>query len=586
MSHHLLRPIFTENEPLDGRMVRGPKRHFSQDFVSSQPFGELDRLFLMSPAAETQVGPAVRRVTDEQLHTLVLRAWEAINTERDLRGVLAAVSQVLVPVVPFDGVALVVSEVASQAEDEWCRTYAFHVVNSPNEARTAEEMWRAHAANPPPLRAKVPYEGSDLQRAHNAGLPYACNDLLEKQAWLPHEFRLGAVGVRTYAACPLQVRGQAVGVALFCRGTAAPFASQDLRVLADVSRPLAVAIANALANEEINRLKEQLEAENISLRSRLGDTAWLDGIVGNSSALRQTLEAVKQVATTDATVLVTGETGTGKELIARAIHCSSPRARGPLVMVNCSAIPETLLASELFGHERGAFTGAVERRKGRFEQAHGGTLFLDEVAEMPLETQVLLLRVLQQREFERLGGGETLRVDVRIVAATNRNLTEDVQAGRFRGDLYYRLNVFPLRLPPLRERPEDIPLLAAHFAAKHGERFGRAINRIDRRSMKLLESHHWPGNVRELENVIERAIILSRDGALRIERDAIPNGNLTGNINERLRAQERDASETALRASRGRVSGPNGAARALGLPPSTLDLRIKSLGIDKFQYRK
>ena len=198
----------------------------------------------------------------------------------------------------------------------------------------------------------------------------------------------------------------------------------------------------------------------------------------------------------------------------------------------------------------------------------------------------MLLRVLQEREFERLGGGDTIQVDVRIVAAANRDLMEDVRAGRFRSDLYYRLNVFPLRLPPLRERPEDIPLLAAHFAAKHGERFGRAINRIDRRSMKLLEGGAWPGNVRELENVIERAIILSRGGVLRVDRDTLPHPNLTGNMDERLQAQEREAIETALRASRGRISGPNGAARALGLAPSTLELRIKSLGIDKFQYRR
>jgi formate hydrogenlyase transcriptional activator len=586
MSHHLLLPIFTENERLDGRMVRGPKRHFSQDFVSSQPFGEIDRIFLMSPEAQTQVGPAVRRVTDEQLHTLVLRAWEAINTERDLRGVLAAVGQVLVPVVPFDGVALVVSEIASPSEDEWCRTYAFHVVNSPNETRTAEEMWRAHAANPPPLRAKVPYEGSDLQRAHNAGLPYACNDLWEKQVWLPHEFRLGAVGVRTYAACPLQVRGQAVGVALFCRGTAAGFTSQDLRVLADVSRPLAVAIANALANKEINRLKEQLEAENISLRCQLGQAPWLEGIVGSSTTLRRALETVEQVAPTDATVLITGETGTGKELIARAIHRRSPRGRGPLVMVNCSAIPETLLASELFGHERGAFTGAVERRKGRFEQAHGGTLFLDEIGEMPPETQVILLRVLQEREFERLGGRDTLRVDVRILAGTNRDLAEHVRAGRFRDDLYYRLNVFPIRMPPLRERREDIPLLVAHFAEKHGRRHGRSIARIDRRTLTLLESYEWPGNVRELENMIERAVILSRNGILRVNREMLPDAGVAPNMETSLQAREKEMIESALRESRGRVAGLNGAAKRLGMAPSTLEFRIRRLGIDRFLHRR
>jgi formate hydrogenlyase transcriptional activator len=359
-----------------------------------------------------------------------------------------------------------------------------------------------------------------------------------------------------------------------------------MKILVDVSRAIAVAVANALANDEIARLRDQLEAENVALRDQLNRITKFEEIVGDSPSLRRALESVEQVAATDATVLISGETGTGKELIARAIHQRSHRSKGPLVKFNCAAIPETLLASELFGHERGAFTGAIERRKGRFEQAQGGTLFLDEIGELPPELQVMLLRVLQEREFERLGGDDTIHVDVRIVAATNRDLMEDVRAGRFRSDLYYRLNVFPLRLPPLRERPEDIPLLAAHFAAKHGERFGRPINRIDRRSMKLLEGGAWPGNVRELENVIERAIILSRDGVLRVERDALPHANLLGNMDERLRAQEREAIETALRASRGRISGPNGAARALGLAPSTLDLRIKSLGIDKFQYRR
>jgi formate hydrogenlyase transcriptional activator len=283
--------------------------------------------------------------------------------------------------------------------------------------------------------------------------------------------------------------------------------------------------------------------------------------------------------------MITGETGTGKELIARALHRRSPRAHGPLIMVNCSAIPETLLASELFGHERGAFTGAFERRKGRFEQAHGGTLFLDEVAEMPLETQVVLLRVLQEHQFERLGGGKTMRVDVRIVAATNRDLTEHVRAGRFRNDLCYRLNVFPIRMPPLRERREDIPLLVEHFAAKHGAHLGRPITRIDRRTLKLLESYDWPGNVRELENIVERAVILSRNGTLRIEREALPGAVLTVDMDARLQSGEREMIESALKASSGRVAGPSGAAKRLGLAPSTLDYRIKRFGIDKFRYR-
>jgi len=543
------------------------------------------------PTTDSAKRPAKRPngiepVTERQRHSLVLRAWEVINSERELQGVIEAVAEVLVPVVPFFGIAIIAPEARQGAP------WAMHVVG---ESKCKDEsiddlverMRSIYPAHPRMAEKKlIPFEGSELDEVKSASQPYICNDLLAKEAWFPHEFKLGAVGIRAYTSIPLQARGRGIGVLVFSRIKPDPFTPDQMTILIDVSRAIAVAVANALANEEIARLRDQLEAENVALRDQLSRITKFEEIVGDSPSLRRALEAVGQVAATDATVLIAGETGTGKELIARAIHQRSHRAQGPLVKFNCAAIPETLLASELFGHERGAFTGAIERRKGRFEQAHGGTLFLDEIGELPPELQVMLLRVLQEREFERLGGSDPIRVDVRIIAATNRDLMEDVQAGRFRGDLYYRLNVFPLRLPPLRERPEDIPLLAAHFAAKHGERFGRAINRIDRRSMKLLESHHWPGNVRELENVIERAIILSRDDALRIERDALPHGNLTGNINEKLRAQEREAIETALRASRGRISGPNGAARALGLAPSTLDLRIKSLGIDKFQYRR
>jgi len=523
---------------------------------------------------------------ERRRHSLVLQAWEAINSERELDGVLAAVAKVIVPVVPFFGVAIIAPEARQGAP------WAMHVVDEPkfedeSVDDVTERMRGKYAAHPHMAEKKlVPYAGSELEEVKKSSQPYICNDLLKKDEWFPHEFKLGAVGIRAYTSIPLLARGKGIGVLVFSRRKPDPFTPEQMAILVDVSRAIAVAVANALANEEISRLRDQLEAENVALRDQLSRVTKFEEIVGDSPSLRRALESVEQVAATDATVLISGETGTGKELIARAIHQRSHRAKGPLVKFNCAAIPDTLLASELFGHERGAFTGAIERRKGRFEQAHGGTLFLDEIGELPPELQVMLLRVLQEREFERLGGSDAIRVDVRIVAATNRDLMEDVRAGRFRSDLYYRLNVFPLRLPPLRERPEDIPLLAAHFAAKHGERFGRAINRIDRRSMKLLEGAAWPGNVRELENVIERAIILSRDGVLRVERDALPHANLTGNMDERLRAQEREAIETALRASRGRVSGPNGAARALGLAPSTLDLRIKSLGIDKFQYRR
>jgi formate hydrogenlyase transcriptional activator len=382
------------------------------------------------------------------------------------------------------------------------------------------------------------------------------------------------------------MRGEVLGVAAFVRLKQRGFPPAELAILKDVSRALSIATANALANEQIRKLREQLEAENISLREQLGQAPWFEEILAHSAELKRVLDTVEQVAATDATVLVTGETGTGKELIARAIHRRSARARGPLVKVNCAAIPPTLLASELFGHERGAFSGAVERRKGRFEQAHGGTLFLDEIGELPQEMQVLLLRVLQEREFERLGGTQTLQVDVRLVAATNRDLAEDVRGGRFRSDLYYRLNVFPVHVPPLRDRAEDIPPLVAHFAEKYGERFGRKISRIDRNTMDVLQAHRWPGNVRELENTIERAVILSRNGTLSIDAGMLHGAAAETIAEDSASSEERSAIEAALKDSRGKVSGETGAAKRVGVPASTLEFRIKKLGIDKLRYRR
>jgi formate hydrogenlyase transcriptional activator len=383
----------------------------------------------------------------------------------------------------------------------------------------------------------------------------------------------------------MKVRGRLIGTAVFSRRTALEFDQDQLSLLSDASRALSVAVANALANEEIRVLRDQLETENVELRAKLGQAPWFEEIVGESPALRRVLESVEQVAPGDTTVLLTGETGSGKELIARAIHRRSPRSKGPLVTVHCAAIPNTLLASELFGHERGAFTGAADRRKGGFEKAHGGTLFLDEIGELPPDAQVMLLRVLQEREFERLGGGETVQVDARVVAATNRDLSAEVRAGRFRDDLYYRLNVFPIRIPPLRERLDDLGSLAARLAAKHAGGLGKTVKRIEKKSLRFLESHDWPGNVRELENVVERAVILSRHGTLHIERDFLGSMTQKGNVDQHMRNEERKAIESALRLSRGRISGPNGAASRLGLPASTLEFRIKRLGIDKFAFR-
>ena len=514
----------------------------------------------------------------------MLSAWEAVSTERHLHGVLDAVANVLVPVVPFESVGIVAMN--GPTHD----LYALHVVGKPYlDNETLQQFLERISSGDRyqgPRKPVQPYDGEAMRREREAGVAYACADLLAKDAWYEHEFPLAAGGVRAYVALPLRVRGGLVGSAVFTRVRPIAFSPEDIATLQDISPALAVAVSNALSNEEIRGLRDQLEAENIALRTQLGQAPWFEGVVGDSPALRRVLEAVEQVAPTDATVLITGETGTGKELIARAIHRRSPRAHGPLVKINCSAIPETLLASELFGHERGAFTGAAERRKGRFEQAHGGTLFLDEIAEMPSEAQVMLLRVLQEREFERIGGGNTVRVDVRVVAATNRALDERVRTGAFRSDLFYRLNVFPLQVPPLRERPEDIAPLAAFFAARYGERFGRPIARMDARSLDLLNAYSWPGNVRELENVVERAVILSRNGILRVHSAMLSGAQVEGDIGEHLRGKEREAIETALRAARGRIAGSDGAARRLGLPASTLEFRIKRLGIDKFRYRK
>jgi formate hydrogenlyase transcriptional activator len=541
--------------------------------------------------SETSNAP-VRASLEAQRSALLLRTWEAISAERELPGVLAALADVLVPVVPFDAISIVdfaTFGTTNRAADNHAqhRLFALHIVNFPQlEGETSEELAKRTKQLWEPLpevRPLIPYPPADER--WQAGEPYACDDLLQRDGWYEHEFHMAKTGVRSYASVPLVSRGQVIGVAAFPRGKPRAFPREELSILRDVSHALSIAVANALANEEIRKLREQLEAENISLRAQLGQAPWFEEILAHSTVLKRVLDTVEQVATTDATVLITGETGTGKELIARAIHRRSARASGPLVKVNCAAIPDTLLASELFGHERGAFSGAVERRKGRFEQAHGGTLFLDEIGELPLDMQVLLLRVLQEREFERLGGTQTLQVDVRLVAATNRDLTEDVRAGRFRSDLYYRLNVFPVHVPALRERPEDIPPLVVHFAGKYGARFGRKISRIDRRTLDLLQSHSWPGNVRELENTVERAVILARNGALSIDADMLRGAAAEGRADQQRRSQEREEIEGALSVSRGKIAGENGAAKKLGLPASTLEFRIKKLGIDKFRHR-
>jgi PAS domain S-box-containing protein len=348
------------------------------------------------------------------------------------------------------------------------------------------------------------------------------------------------------------------------------------------------------AEAEIRALKDQLYKENLALRDEVDRASMFEEIVGTSKPLKAVLSQIARVAPADTTVLITGETGTGKELIARAVHKRSPRSGRAFVSVNCAAIPRDLIASELFGHEKGAFTGAMQRRLGRFEMADGGTIFLDEVGELSPDTQVALLRVLQEREFERVGGGQTIRVNVRVIAATNRDLQAAVANGTFRQDLFYRLNVFPIEVPPLRERKDDILMLVEYFAQRYATRAGKNIRLIDKKTLELLQSYGWPGNIRELQNVIERSIILSSGDVFSV--DELWLSKETSRSASRFEASapfkgeveprsEREIIEAALADTRGRVSGPSGAAAKLGVPPSTLDHRIKALKINKNQFK-
>jgi transcriptional regulator with GAF, ATPase, and Fis domain len=340
---------------------------------------------------------------------------------------------------------------------------------------------------------------------------------------------------------------------------------------------------------ENKKLRDQLHNENLALKEEIDRSLMFEEIVGASPALRRVLARVSKVAPTDSTVLLTGETGTGKELIARAIHKRSLRRSRPFVSVNCAAVPRDLIASELFGHEKGSFTGALERRLGRFELAEGGTIFLDEVGELPAETQIALLRVLQEREFQRVGGNQSIRADVRVIAATNRDLQAAIAAGSFRSDLFYRLNVFPIEIPPLRERKEDIPVLVEYFIDRFARKIGKKILNINKNSLELLRSYPWPGNIRELQNVIERSVIVCDTECFSVDESwlsqrSLPTEPASQPLSETLASQEKKLIESVLAETKGRVYGRSGAAAKLGLPPSTLDSKIKSLKIDKHKF--
>lgn len=420
------------------------------------------------------------------------------------------------------------------------------------------------------------------------GNPLLLTNLKGEEKWIADPEWVRAEGVKTIAAQPLSFRGETLGVlAVFDRSALGKEEFDWLRVFADHA---AVSIANANAFEEIEFLKERLEEENEYLRMEVSDALGAHELVGESNGRARVLEQIQLVAPTDATVLISGESGTGKELVARAIHQNSMRRHRPLIKVNCGAVPESLFESEFFGHVKGGFTGAIKDKAGRFELADGGTLFLDEVGEIPLGLQAKLLRVLQEGEIERVGDTRTRKIDVRLMAATNRNLLEEVEAGRFRQDLYYRLSVFPIEVPPLRERPEDIPALVLHFVEQSARRLNCRHPKVSQAMMRRLVAQKWPGNVRELQNSIERAVILSQGGRFQVEFPGESPGGSSREAGagesviltrEDLRALERRSILTALKQSEGRVYGVDGAAELLGMKPTTLASRISTLGIDK-----
>ncbi len=471
------------------------------------------------------------------------------------------------------------------------RTRCLHLVASAGNPKASTEDWSRLDGD----FRRIPLNVRKVGEIAARGEPLLITRDVAGSPWVARPEWARREGIVSFAGQPLVFRGETLGVlAVFRRTETSESDCNWLRVFADHA---AIAIANARAFDEIARLRRQLELERDYLREQVKEVLAFGNIIGSSAALRGVLEQVEMVAPTDAAVLILGESGTGKELIAAAIHERSARRERPFVRVNCAAIPSELFESEFFGHARGSFTSALRDRVGRFQLADGGTLFLDEVGEIPLAHQPKLLRVLQDGQFQRVGDDVTRRVNVRIVAASNRDLKQEVSAQRFRQDLYYRLSVFPLEVPPLRDRREDIPALANHFVALLRNRLDRPEVRITNDDAELLKRYDWPGNVRELQNVIERAMILARGGRLRLDlalsysRSAEPSSTDTGRPpppssarilrSEDLKQLEHDSIVAALERANWKISGPGGAAELLGLNPSTLASRMRSLGITR-----
>ncbi|PYM18476.1 MAG: Fis family transcriptional regulator [Candidatus Rokuibacteriota bacterium] len=496
----------------------------------------------------------------EERQRVLLDVNNAIVTCLDRDSLFSATAAALRRVIPFDRAALIL-------HDPVKNVFRMLGVAGP-------------VPSPPliPLGTEWPRQGSRAGWVFDHKKPLVTADLRDSLSFIEHAPLLRE-GIRAAVSAPMTIKGKILGTLNVGSRVPGRYGADDASLLAAIAEQVALAIENLLAYEEIAALKARLEEEKVYLQEEVRTEAAFGDVVGESPAILGALANVRKVAATDSTVLVTGETGTGKELIVRAIHALSRRKDKLLVKVNCAALPASLIESELFGHEKGAFTGALARKVGRFELASGGTLLLDEVGELPLELQAKLLRVLQDGEFERVGGTQTLKVDVRLIAATNRDLERAVSEGLFRADLYYRLNVFPIVIPPLRKRRQDIPCLARHFAAHYASKMGKRVGSPSPDVMDRLTAYSWPGNVRELQHVIERAVILSPDGRFELG-NVLPRAG--GSPTARLRALEdveRQHIVAVLEETGWRVSGERGAAKILGLKRTTLEARMKKLGI-------
>jgi formate hydrogenlyase transcriptional activator len=570
-------PLTTAHRKL-GAIIFGSKQ---VDTYSPNEIGFVSQVVTyIALAFDDALNFAALRRASEELRSgndrlrLLLDVTNQVVSNLELRDLLRAISQDVRRVMQCDYAGLSLPD----AENKQLRLYA--VAFPGGKGFLQEDL-------------VYPIEGSPSGTAFRTMKPLTLQSPFT--GWLHYPIVQIAVreDLKSFCFLPLISRHRAIGTLVLGRLRDDAFRQADIDFLGQVANQVALAVENALAFREIRELKEQLSKEKLYLEDEIRTEMNFAQIIGNSAPLRRVLKRVETVAPTDSTVLIYGETGTGKELIARAIHDLSPRRSKPFVKLNCAAIPTGLLESELFGHEKGAFTGAIAQRIGRFEVANGGTIFLDEIGEIPLELQTKLLRVLQEREFERLGSSRTLRTDARLIAATNRDLETMVGEQKFRSDLFFRLNVFPVHVPPLRQREGDIPFLVRHFAQQFSRRMNKVIETIPSATMDALCRYHWPGNVRELQNVIERAVIISTGPALSVdvadlkfsksshpeERALAAKSDTNGALHNVLAETERQQILKALKQSNWVVAGPNGAAARLGMNRSTLQVRIRKLGI-------